>query len=444
MTVTREQIKSYMRGMFNWDPAWYQLEFAHDCINSKRVIGVFCRQSGKTTVTSKIAIMLARIPKNGHVMVIAPTDRQTGIMASKIKESLLQMPNLEDFKLLRYTQRVFYFSNGREIHCETSGDDGRTIRGYTAGDIIIEEASYVKDSIVQTVILPMGATTDPTIILIGTPFGRNHFYESYAGGRYKVHQYGWKIGVDAGVVKLDYVDEMKEKLSDLQFRTEMNAEFVADQDNYFGYELIQSCVDESLSWDGKAKVDGCTYYLGADIARLGQDSTCLTVVEMDREGFFKVVQIVEIQKTTLDVIMNRIHGLHQVYDFKRMFLDETGLGAGVTDVLAKNYNAARLLEGQRIANFKREIRYADKVVGVRFTIQSKLDMYSNLQVVMTRGKLKFPKHPKLIAQLRDFRYEHTESGNVKLHSSEYGHDDFCDSLALAVKEANQKRPVLII
>lgn len=442
--MNKEQVRVYMKGMFDYKPKSYQLSFAYDCLTKKRVIGVFCRQSGKSETTSKIAIIHSRLKPKINVLIFAPTDRQTGLIADKIRASIRKMPYLQHFHVVRETQREFLFNNGSTIICETTGDQGETVRGYTAHVIILEEAGSIKDSIIQNAILPMGATTDPTIIKIGTPRGKNHFFESSVDPNYAVHLYGWSFAVNEGLITMSYITEMQRTMPDITFRTEYSAEFIEDQDAFFSYELVENCKDSSLTWERYTPQTGKRYYMGADIARLGQDSTCLTIVEVDEKGSAKVVQLVEMQKTTLDQVIEKIEELMNYYKFSRVFVDETGLGAGVTDMLAKKHNQQRLQQGRAVTGFEKFNKYSDKVVGVKFSIQSKLDMYSNLKVTMANGKLKYPNHPKLIAQLRDFRYELTENQNVKLHHSEYGFDDFADSLALAIKEVNVARPVLIL
>ena len=443
LAYSTDEVGQMMSYFFNFTPKKYQLMFATDCLNEERVIGVWCRQTGKSETVSKVAILLAMFPKKGDVIIFAPTDRQTGLLSQKIMDSIQQMPTDSKMKCTSMTKRQFRFNNGRSVLCETTGPKGETIRGHTAGDIILEEAGTIKDSIIQSCILPMGATTGAKIIKIGTPRGKNHFFESYASGQYRVHRYDYSYGVKENLIAQSFIDEMRITLSDINFRTEMCAEFIEDQDAFFSYELIESCKDKSLSYMTYIKMPMKRYYLGCDIARMGQDSTCLTVVEVDGDNNSKVVQIVEMQKQKLDVVILRISELHEYYDFNRIFIDETGLGAGVTDVLAKKYNVLKILEGQAVKGFPNNPKYGDKIVGVKFTIKTKLDMYSNLKTLMSQQKIRYPAHDKLIAQLRDFRYELTENQNVKLHHSEYGFDDFTDSLCLAVKEVNVTSPVLI-
>lgn len=346
-------------------------------------------------------------------------------MAEKITTTIGKMFYLSEFHIKRQTQREFFFSNGSSIICETTGDTGENIRGYTADVIILEEAGSIKDSIFHSVILPMGATTNAKVIKIGTPRGMNHFYESFRSGEYNVHQITWKEAVNEGIISQSYVDEVRSQVPLQQFQTEMEAMFIADEDAYFNYELVDKCVSEISEINSPA--EDKEYFLGADIARLGQDSTCMMIMEKGTPN--KIVKIIDIPKSTLDYIIDKINQLYDTWNFSKIYIDETGLGAGVKDVLAKSHNPLK----PQIGFKKHNVLISDKIIGTRFTLQSKIDIFSNLKVMMEQGLIKYPKNSKLISQLKDFRYETTESGNVKLHHSEYGHDDFCDALALVAQ-----------
>ena len=89
--MCKTNVDKYMRLMFDYKCKPYQLDFATSCMNNKRIVAVFCRQSGKTETTSKIAIMLARKRKKGDVLIFAPTERQTELMAQKIATNISKM-----------------------------------------------------------------------------------------------------------------------------------------------------------------------------------------------------------------------------------------------------------------------------------------------------------------------------------------------------------------
>ena len=97
-------------------------------------------------------------------------------------------------------------------------------------------------------------------------------------------------------------------------------------------------------------------------------------------------------------------------------------------MLSKQLNSPKNTSQQ---NYKQKLEEYDIVVGLTFTMRNKEDIFSNLKLLMEQGKLKIPDHKKLIYQLKDFRYETTPTGNLKLHHSEGGHDDLVDALACA-------------
>lgn len=372
---------------------------------------------------------------NGSIVIVAPTDRQAGELFSKIRFFLLE-GKFKEF-IQSSTMREIVLSNGCRISAYPCGDDGANIRGITANVLILEEASFIKDSIVNQVLLPMIAATNGKIIKIGTPFGMNHFFHSFNDENYKRHHYTWRDAVRVGHFDEDYINEMRGGMSEIEFKTEYEAEFVPDEDAYFKYSVIQQCVSVGLIQRYEPMSDK-HYFIGCDIARLGQDSTVITIVE---EGTpHKVVGIIEQNKRTLDETMNTIAGLITKWNPQRVFIDETGLGAGIVDVLRREYNRIKISR----PNQRPSINFSDVVVGITFTQKSKLDIYSNLRVLMERNQLLLPNNKKLIFQLRDFRYEVDAKGtSFKLHHSERGHDDYTDSLALAAYGINAGSKVIV-
>lgn len=213
-----------------------------DCLDLKQVVGVFCRQSGKSLSISFVAILEAIRHPNRKILIIAPTDLQAGLLFEKItlnlKNSLLMV------EVETITKRYAKFKNGTIISAHTVGDNGASIRGLTGNVIIMEEAAFIKDSIINEVITPMGAATDAKFIKISTPFGMNHFYESSMSGAWTLHQNGWEVPVEAGLITNDFIRTQRNIMTSMQFRTEYGAEFIADQDAYFPAHLIQMCIEE--------------------------------------------------------------------------------------------------------------------------------------------------------------------------------------------------------
>jgi len=418
-------LKKLIKELFNVSLYKYQEDFIYDCLNNQRVLGCFCRQTGKSMSIAITASLEALRNPNGHIVIVAPTDRQAGELFVKIadfiKTSSILMQEIESI-----TQRQVILKNNCRISAYPVGDNGDNIRGLTAHVLIMEECAFIKDSIVTQVLMPMVAATNGKVIKISTPFGLNHFYLSSRDGTYISHKYTWQDAVKVGHFTQQFIEEQRLQCSSLQFRTEYEAEFIADEDAYFSHELIDSCKRDYELIRDSDNIEIGEYYLGVDFARQGQDSSVFLIVKKEKPN--KVVYIKELPKNTMDEAFDVIEYLHNKFKFRKIICDQTGLGAGVVDMLARKYNPRG---AEVIKDYRFKYNSNDIVIGTTFTIQTKEDIFSNLKMLMEQKNLIFPMHTKLIYQLKDFRYEATPSGHLKLHHSDNGFDDYCDSLACA-------------
>jgi len=407
--ITREgHMRAFIEVVSGMTLDSYQIKFLNDCWNSKRVIGIFSRQSGKTTMMSLFPIYKGTQTDNYKILVIAPTDRQAGELLSRVRGFCENSGLIKPF-IKSNTQREIVFTNDSYIRAMPTGDFGHNIRGQTADLIILEESSYLKTSIVNQVIIPMIAATNGSIIQIGTPFFKNHFYESSLSEYYKVHKYDYTF---CPRISEEFIAEQKKNLTSMEFSMEYMAEFIDETDCFFSSELVKSCVEEyelNQPVHNKSK-----YVAGVDFAGMGEDDAVITIVETNeytKPGKIYVNNILEKKQTKQTETVGTLRVLDDRYNFDKLYCDKTGIGEGPVD-------------------FLKEVMFT-RIEGIRFTLQSKHDMYSNLKILMESGKLKFPNHKKLIMQLMDLRYELTSGGQMKLHHSERGHDDFPDSLSLA-------------
>lgn len=388
----------------------YQVNFINDCINNKRVVGLFSRQSGKTTIISFFATWKALQKPNQTILIIAPTDRQAGELFNRLRNAA-ESSSIVKSHIANTTLREMRFTNGSLIRAMPTGDSGDNIRGQTADLIILEESSYIKSAIVNQVIMPMIAATDGDIIQIGTPFYKNHFYKAYEDPNYKVHQYDY---THCPLISENFIKEQRDNLTGMEFTMEYMAQFIDESDNYFTSELVNACVDqyEFIPEDQQLHPKS-RFYLGVDFARLGQDKSVFIIIEEDwQTDVLKVIYIEETHHKLLTDAIGRVQHLNNRFKFTKIYLDETGLGAGPSDVLRE--------------------RIGHVIEPITFTMKSKQDIYSNLKSQMENGRVRFPPIRKLIAELLDLKYEFSESGNIKIHHSDRGHDDYCDALALAV------------
>ncbi|MEW6295946.1 MAG: phage terminase large subunit [Candidatus Diapherotrites archaeon] len=385
-------------------PTDYQQQILLD--DNKHITVRASRQSGKTEVIAVKILQKALLINGFKTLIIAPTERQSSIVFNKI-DSYLNHHYYLNKLLLRHSHTYTLFDNGSEIYC-LPGANPETIRGYSPHMIVVDEAAFVKDT-VYTAIEPSMSATNGTLILISTPFGKQgRFYDSHARLDYysKYHiPYN-----QCPFISKEYLEKEKQSKTEMEFQQEYEAEFVEEQDTYFPLQLIKACIADT---ENPLKEEGFNYYLGLDPARFGTDETVYCITRT-KDGL--LIEVTELQATkklpTTDVI-GRTKALHDKYNFSKIYVDETGLGAGAVDLLKES---------------------GLPIESITFTLQSKQELYQNLKLLMEQNKIKFFDNTKLLFQLAELQYEYTSNKQLKLHHPDKlnAHDDYPDALALSV------------
>jgi len=123
-------------------------------------------------------------------------------------------------------------------------------------------------------------------------------------------------------------------------------------------------------------------------------------------------------KKPMTDVMGRVQVLHDNFDFRNIYIDNNGIGAGSGDFLNE-------------AGLPIELN--------QFSQKSKHEIYTNLKLLMERSRdkkgiiFRIPDHNKLSWQLAEMQYKYSSNGLMKIHHPDKpnAHDDYCDSLALA-------------
>ena len=244
---TVELVSKFLEFFFKFRPYNYQKRFLDKCLRYNRVAGKWPRQSGKSHTVGGYALFRA-ITSKVTIIIVAPTQSQSGELYKKIRDMAASSSEVNK-QIVKSTETELRFANGSRIISLPSGPEGKTIRGYTADIAIIEEAGFMKDQIVNTVVIPMIASKgkDGQIIKIGTPWVRNHFYRScYEDKAYEnsVVSINWKEVVEVGQYDIQYIEEQKLQLTDIEFRTEYESEFIDDAMAFFPLIILNNCKED--------------------------------------------------------------------------------------------------------------------------------------------------------------------------------------------------------
>ncbi len=204
----------------------------------KRLMLNCCRQAGKSTVASILALHRALYYPGALVLLVSPSLRQSGELFRKVADLLAQLdhkPGLtEDNRL------SLRLANGSRVISLPSKEG--TIRGFSGVDLIIEdEASRVPDDLYRAV-RPMLAVSGGRLVLMSTPFGkRGHFHEEWTMGGDTWERVQVKAP-ECPRISAGFLEKERASLGEWWYKQEYLCEFVETVDQVFSYESVMGAI----------------------------------------------------------------------------------------------------------------------------------------------------------------------------------------------------------
>lgn len=388
------------------------------------------------------AIYTAVMNDNATVLIISPNQRQSNILFRRMKYLLNKnaaMP--EEVRIpitdmvTRETQTVIELANGSALYSLPATETGDNIRGYTSTMVIVDEAAYIKDEVYK-VIRPMLITTNGTLILSGTPNGiGNYFFKAYSNSNWGFSVHHMYPSTISPLVSKDVLEREREALPDTEFRQEYLAEFVDVSGVVFPATEYDACVKRELKErEGPLNREDYQYVLGYDPARFGDDDGVGVILEkrtvysdlVKDKGVptWRIVKMIEVKQMPLTEQIKLIKKLHNEWCFKRITVDTTGMGGGITDALEE----ARL-----------------PVEAFQFSYKSKAELFFNLKKIIEERDVVLPENQKLRKQMIELRREQSEkSGFIKIFHPRRGADDYPTALALAAWAGTKHKAVDVL
>lgn len=242
----REDPVFFAQKALDFDPFPYQAKILRN--SGKRVVACFGRQTGKTTTVAVKAIHFAYTNVKKTTLIVSASLRQSIILFDRIMGFIYSNKFLAS-SVKRKTHTIIKLSNGSKIIALPCSE--HRLRGHTAHMIIVDEAAFVPDEVVVNVLNPMLATTDGTLILLSTPWGKKHFfYRAFIDPDFSVHKVK---SSECPLIPAEFLKKQREYMTKEAFLMEYEAEFVEASMSYFGQDLIRSCIDAELEFMDEAE-----------------------------------------------------------------------------------------------------------------------------------------------------------------------------------------------
>ena len=243
------------------------------------------RRTGKSRLAAWLLILNALQTDKGQVFYVAPTQGQArDIMWQTLME--LGHPVISGSHINNLQIKLV---NGATISLK-GADRPETMRGVSLKFLVMDEYADMKPDVWEQILRPALADQKGEAMFIGTPMGRNHFYELYKYAElgndptYK----GWHFtSYDNPLLDSEEIDMAKKSMSSYAFRQEFMASFEARGSEMFREDWVQY---------GKEPDDG-DYYIAVDLAGFEEvnkkrtknsklDETAIAVVKVSPDGWY--------------------------------------------------------------------------------------------------------------------------------------------------------------
>ena len=392
----------------NWDWDKWQLDVLACKGNITMRSG---RQVGKSEVISEKAVNFAVENDGTTTLIIAASQRQSSLLFEKVRANLdSYVESNPDLYKEKPTLTKIVLKNGSKIYSLPVGRSGYFIRGFTIDLLIADEAAYIPET-VWTAVVPMIAVSRKTkhmglMCLLSTPYGKGGFYfDSFTDPDFNSFHVSSE---KCSRIPKDFLKKEKARMTKTEYAQEYLGEFVDDWHQFFPTDLIKKSmtfIEWKLSEDKK---QGAKYYLGVDIARYGGDENAFVICEMYKNKL-KIVKCQTTSRVSTTDTVGRIEHFEKIWGFSRIFIDDAGVGGGVTDLLTDKLG--RKVVGINNASKRLQVQGEDKRRGIL-----KEDLYSNALMLMETGRLELISDLGLLRSMKSITYEYgaTNSGNSKV------------------------------
>lgn len=224
------------------DPDPWQAEVLRS--DSKRILLNCSRQSGKSTITSALALHTANYHPGSLILLLSPTLRQSGELFRNVSQFYGLNPTVpaKSETVLRLE-----LENGSRI-VSLPGKESN-VRGYAGVSLlIVDEAARVPDDLYYS-IRPMLAVSSGRLIALSTPWGcRGWFYDAWHSSE---PWQKWEIPASkCPRISPEFLEEERRVLGSYWYQQEYECNFLDSQTQVFTREDVDAMFKENVDvWD---------------------------------------------------------------------------------------------------------------------------------------------------------------------------------------------------
>lgn len=362
-----------------------------------------------------MSIAVENALKGGTYIWGAPTFDQVRIGFGETRHAC---GDYASFNVSRMT--VTFPKGGRIIF--RSLDNPDNARGYTADGVVVDESADVAPEAWYEVLRPMLIDTSGWAWLIGTPKGRNWYWQEHVRAQDMPDAMTWQVptlGVALEDGKLmrrphllenphipfEEVCRLRETMPERVFEQEILAQFIETSGGVFRHVL-----DAATATTQDAAIRPHSYVVGVDWGR-SDDFTVITVVDLQARS---VVFVDRFNQIDYQLQLGRLQAVYERFRPIVVLAEANSMGTPLIDQLRRT-----------------EI----PVKPFTTTNATKAEAIDALALAFEQGTIRIPNDPVLINELQAYEMERLPSGLLRYSAPPGMHDDCVMSLAIAWQAA---------
>lgn len=363
------------------------------------------RRFGKTYLAINELAKFARFPKR-KCLYIATTFRQAkNVIWEDLKDILFEKNWI---KKINESDLTITLVNGSNITLRSS-ENRDALRGTKYDFIALDEFADMHPETWFSVLRPTLSDTGGHAMFIGTPKGRNHFYDLWIQGNATEDWSSWQFTtIEGGQVEQTEIEAAQRDMDERRFNQEYNAQFVDDQSVIFYAFGEHNQVKKPVLADERTPL-----FIGMDFNR----SPMSAVIGQKHGENIHIFDEIEIWGSNTFEMITEIRNRYGDTRQMTVFPDATGR-AGSTNSLTSNHVILQN-NGFKVVTDKTNPSVADSINAVNGMFKS------------SSGEVRLTIDPNC-KRLRECLLKHTYKEGTRVPDKDSGYDHMTDALRYIV------------
>lgn len=292
-------IKTYIKiisldlGLIGFNLYDYQVRFINQIHDSRRVLGMFPRQHGKTTTVAAYLCWYLLFNDSKTVAILANKAAAAREIMSRLQLMYEYIPKWLQQGVAEWNKGSISLENNSKAFTAATSSSG--IRGKSVNFLYVDEAAIIPNTVADeffTATYPTISAGETTkIVLTSTPLGLNHFWKFWTEAESKINGF-----IPVRVEYWEHPDhddkwaaQQKELLGALKYRQEILMDFLGSAATLIDPAAIQRMAVEATIYNqngmlvyDKPEKNKASYVITVDTAAgIGGDASAFCVIRID-------------------------------------------------------------------------------------------------------------------------------------------------------------------